>query len=265
MCASIAKFGETVNEDATVARKGVIAVSDGAGGGGVYAEQWSRYLLDKLPDEPIESFGAMDEWVDGIWEAFYNEHEEMAKQEGGMFLDKFYDEGSFATLAAAWKVKEGECKWMNYGDSVVFCYDTKTGELRHSFTRLADFSKPPFLVSCKDPLNAEGFRCGSFRLSPQSVVFAASDTLAHYILMMHRAANKDKYIEEISEAVNTQTKNGNFIRAAMMLKRIDFRRDVVDKLVGCAKNKGNFRRFAEAKTRDGLMGYDDYSVAVMGI
>ena len=71
---SIAKFEDGItNEDAAIARKDVIAVSDGAGGGGVFAERWSKYLVERLPNEPIGSFEAFDEWIDGIWEPFYNE------------------------------------------------------------------------------------------------------------------------------------------------------------------------------------------------
>lgn len=51
---------------------------------------------------------------------------------------------------------------MAYGDSVVFHYNVQTGILEHSFTKLADFSNPPRLISCKDPLEEEGFRCGDF-------------------------------------------------------------------------------------------------------
>ena len=51
---SFAKFEEgIVNEDAAIARKDVIAVSDGAGGGGVFAERWSKYLVEHLPEKPI--------------------------------------------------------------------------------------------------------------------------------------------------------------------------------------------------------------------
>ena len=38
--------------------------------------------------------------------------------------------------------------------------------------------------------------------------------------------------------------------------------DTVDSV--SQKTEGNFKRFVEAKVRDGLMGYDDYSLAVMG-
>lgn len=51
---SLAKFEEgVVNEDAAIAKKKVIAVSDGAGGGGVYAERWSQYLVNNLPNTPF--------------------------------------------------------------------------------------------------------------------------------------------------------------------------------------------------------------------
>lgn len=262
VCTSVTKFGETVNEDAVLARNRLIAVSDGAGGGGVYAERWSHYLLEKLPDEPIESFEDLDAWVERIWEPFYNEHEELAKRQGGMFLDKFYDEGSFATLAAAWQVSAEECKWMCYGDSVVFCYHEDTGELQHSFTKLVDFNRPPYLINFKDTLDAEGFRAGTFHIAPQSVVFVTSDTLAHYILMMYKVAHRDEYGEELVEAVNAQTKDSNFIKAALALKKIDFHKDVVKKLIHCAGHTDNFRRFAETRVKKGLLGIDDYSIAM---
>ena len=46
---TIAKENGIPNEDAVIAKDSLIAVSDGAGGGGVFADQWSKYLVDKLP------------------------------------------------------------------------------------------------------------------------------------------------------------------------------------------------------------------------
>lgn len=41
---SISKPGQDcVNEDYAVANTKLIAVSDGAGGGGIYADKWSKY------------------------------------------------------------------------------------------------------------------------------------------------------------------------------------------------------------------------------
>ena len=256
---SLAKFEEGIfNEDAVIARKEVIAVSDGAGGGGVFAERWSQYLVNHLPDKPIKNFKAFDKWIDGIWEPFYNDCEEEAKKIGGLFLNKFYDEGSFATLVAVWK----NGMWISYGDSVAFCYNRKTKELQHSFTRLVDFNNPPYLINCKDPLNTEGFRRGQFKINNDCIVFAASDTLAHYILMMYEVANKEKYDDEFEEAINAQTKNSNFIKTAMAFDEIEFEKDVIRKLQNCT-TWPILQSHIKSLKRKGLIGHDDYSLVIM--
>ena len=256
---SIAKLDENlVNEDAAIAREGMIAVSDGAGGGGVFADKWSRYLVEHMPDNPIKTFKAFDKWLDSIWEPFYNDCEMEAKKEGGMLLNKFYDEGSFATLVAIWK--RGE--WMSYGDSVAFCYDKPTGTLQHSFRRLVDFNNPPYLVNCKDLSNEKGFKMGKFRMHPDCVVFATSDALAHYIIMMYEVTHKDKYADELQEAIAAQTKNSNFIKVALGLKKVDFEKDVIGKLLNC-KIIWNFKQHVQSLKRKGLIGHDDYSLVIM--
>ncbi len=256
---SLAKFEEgIVNEDAAIAKESVIAVSDGAGGGGVFAERWSQYLVDHLPDKPIKNYKAFDKWIDSIWEPFYNECEEESKKIGGLFLNKFYDEGSFATLVAVWK----NGAWISYGDSVAFCYNKKTGELQHSFTRLADFNNPPYLINCKDPLDEKGFRSGKFKVDNNCIVFAASDTLAHYILMMYEVAHRDWYGEELIEAIDAQTKNSNFVKAAMRLRKIDFAKDVIQKLENCKYPK-LLKLHIERLKRWGFIGHDDYSLVIM--
>ena len=141
---SIAKPNQgTINEDAVKATIDFIAVSDGAGGGGIYADKWSAYLVDNLPTQPILTFSELDAWVESIWEPFYNDCEAMAKAAGGMVLNKFYDEGSFATLAAIW-YSSNVCHWIAYGDSVAFCYNPDDDILLHSFGHLRDFGNLPY-------------------------------------------------------------------------------------------------------------------------
>ena len=256
---SLAKFEENIiNEDAAIARKDVIAVSDGAGGGGVFAERWSQYLVDNIPQKPIKTYKSFDKWIDGIWEPFYNKYEEVAKNEGGLLLNKFYDEGSFATLVAVWKTG----MWISYGDSVAFCYNRKTGELQHSFTRLADFNNPPYLINCKDPLNEEGFRRGQFKVNKDCIVFAASDTLAQYILMMYEIERKDIYAEELKEAIEAHTKNSNFVKTAMALDLICFEQRVITKIENCTRGF-LLKSHIKGLKKKGLIGHDDYSLVIM--
>lgn len=256
---SLAKFEkDIVNEDAAIAKENVIAVSDGAGGGGVFAERWSQCLVNHLPDKPIVNYKAFDKWIDSIWEPFYNECETNAKAIGGMFLNKFYDEGSYATLAAVWR----NGQWISYGDSVAFCYNRKRKELQHSFSRLADFNRPPYLINCKDPLDENGFRSGLFAVDNDSTIIVASDTLAHYILMMYEVSYKNRFGEELLEAIDAQTKNSNFIKTAMSVDVLDFEKDVIQKLQNC--NHGFLlANHIKGLKKKGLIGHDDYSIAFL--
>lgn len=257
---TIHKFERDVtNEDSVLAESNRIAVSDGAGGGGVYADLWSAYLLSNLPKNPICTADELDTWIGSIWERFYNDCEEKAKQIGGMLLNKFYDEGSFATLVAVWKCGH-TCHWMSYGDSVAFHYNKRTRKLENSFTELKDFNNPPFLINCKDELNKEGFSNGVFNIDKDSVVFVASDTLSHYILMSYELSNSDNYGDEIRKAMNAHTKNSQYIKNAEM-RDVTFYKDILKPLKIVARNKNEFRSYIEKCYRNGWLGYDDYSFA----
>lgn len=256
---TVSKFDESVvNEDAVKATREWIAVSDGAGGGGVFADKWSAYLVNHIPQEPICDYQAFDKWIDGIWEPFYNESEGLAKKEGGMLLGKFYDEGSFATLVVVWKGGN----WISYGDSVAFCYDRVSGTLQHSFGRMVEFNNPPYLINCKDPTDEKGFASGNFNINDQCVVFAASDALAHYILMMYKLRHREEYYGELCEAIDAHTKDSNFISTALSIQKIDFEKNVIQKLLRC-KHDFNLACHLKSIYDKGLIGHDDYSIVFM--
>ena len=258
---SIAKWNDHVaNEDSFFSSDTCIAVSDGAGGCGLFADEWSQYLIEQLPkNKPITSFTELDEWVDGIWESFYNEHEEKAKEGDGILLNKYYNEGSCATIAAAWITGEKKCKWMAYGDSVVFHYSKETGVLEHSFTKLSDFSNPPRLVSCKDPLEEEGFRCGDFDLDESSVVFAASDALSHYIMMMYELTKIKEYGEELAEEYLKASGNSQLLKTAETMK-FDFWKDVLLSLLDATSSSSRFELYLKELNSKGILDVDDFTL-----
>lgn len=263
-CISIGKPEQgCINEDAAIAKGKCIAVSDGAGGGGLFAERWSAYLLEHLPDTPICSADELDEWIGDIWEPYYTICEEDAKLMGGMSLDKFYDEGSFATLVAVWKTSEARCEWMCYGDSVAFHYNFATHRLEHSFGTLPDFDKPPYLINCKDELNRDGFRYGTFDIDEASLLFVCSDALAHYVLMMYEVSKQEVFGGELREAESNHSKNENYIKAAKALGKFDFEKDIINKLLKCVGHETNFKRHMTKLARLGLLAFDDYSIAYL--
>lgn len=256
---SISKFEkDATNEDAVGASDNCIAVADGAGGGGLYADRWSAYLIEQLPDTPLTSFDELNNWIDTIWEPFYDDCVEEAKKSGGMVLSKFYEEGSFATLVAIWQVSPQQSQWINYGDSVAFHYNPETRLLEHSFTTLKEFNRPPYLINCKDELRSEGFRTGLFQRTDSSTVFVASDALAHYIMMMYMVANKELFCEELEQAEKEQSKNSLLIRNARHKATIDFE-EVLRKLVRAAHSTLTFKAHLGKLKREGLLADDDYS------
>lgn len=243
--------GNMICEDASKRTRDCIVVSDGAGGGGIFADRWAQHLVDNLPETAIGTFQEFAEWMEQIWNPFYTEYEKVAQEQGGMLLNKFYDEGSFATLVAAWRTGT-KVKWMAYGDSVVFHYNRKTKVLSHSFTSLADFAKPPYLLNWKDEPLAEGFSSGEFDVSEPSYVFACSDALSHYIIMMYALANGD-------DIPNAGDRNSNFISMAKTM-RFDFESYVLKPLFrGLTCNA--LASHCVSKYKKGLLALDDYSLA----
>ena len=255
---SIPKWTErAANEDAASASAGRLVVSDGAGGCGVFAGEWAQWLVSHLsPTVPITNFEQLDEWVDNLWEPFYNQYEQRAKAGDGMLLNKFYAEGSCATVAAAWKGKADAWTWMTYGDSVVFHYNLHTRRLEYSFSRLADFSQPPHLVSCKDALDPVGFRSGTFHTAKGSVVFAASDALAHYLLMMYALSCPADFARELSEERASGSANAQLLRIAETMQ-FDFDHDVLRPLLRSAVSEADFSAYLQSLWHKGILDVDD--------
>lgn len=261
---SVVKFGYEINEDFAISsrKKNYIAVSDGAGGGGVFADRWSRYLCENLPKTPITDFKSFDSWIDSIWEDFYNQHEELAKLEGGMFLRKFYEEGSFATIAAVW-IDNDMARWITYGDSVVFMYNTSDKTLLSSINDLSEFNNPPYLVSTSNPLSELGFKSGSFKIHTDDYVFCASDALSHYVIMMYQLFSNGSS-ESIEKALSCQTRNSQIIGIAKDIRNIDFG-ESVNALLRASRRKDAFQKNLKTLYEQGLIALDDYSISAIQI
>lgn len=262
-CQSIKKTAdELTNEDSAWASEKVLVVSDGAGGGGIFAEHWSKYLVEHIPDTPMTTFDELNAWIDGVWKPFYDEYEAIAKRKGGLVLKKFYDEGSYATLAAIWP-DEKSAKWMTYGDSVVFCYNWLTHTLQHSPIRLTDFSNPPYLISIIDELQMQGFKSGKFAVDENCWLFVASDAMSHFILTAYMTdpMHKADYEAEIQKAVDAQTRNSQFVYTMLNFTNHNFESELKG-LKEASENEQRFRKKMEDLHKQVELSLDDYSLAL---
>ena len=80
--------------------------------------------------------------------------------------------------------------------------------------------------------------------------------------MMYEIAHEEKYEGELQEAIEAQTKDSNFIKTAMRLRKIDFDKDVIQKLENC-KHPQQLKLHIERLKRWGFIGHDDYSLVIM--
>lgn len=251
----------TTNEDYAISnkKKGIIAVSDGAGGGGIYAEKWSQYLCSNIPSTPIGDFDELNVWIDSIWEDFYNEYEELAKNQGGLFLQKFYDEGSYATIVCSWINKE-TVTWLSYGDSTMFLYRPSTKELLSSIVELSQYNNPPYLIGTINQLKPEGFNTGCWKIQSGDIIFCASDALSHYILMCYQITHADRYSTSIEDAMSCKSKNSNCISAKLALGEDDFSFEL-EQLLEKSHKKNDFTNYMKKLYKNGVIALDDYSIS----
>ena len=115
-----------------------------------------------------------------------------------------------------------------------------------------------YLAGCDDAFIAtvayvgEGFASGEFDVSEPAYVFACSDALSHYIMMMYAVANGE-------ELPIGEDKYGNIIDLARAMK-VDFEKDVLKPLFN-ALSSDSLPSHCHCKYRKGLLALDDFSLA----
>ena len=171
------------NEDALFVSKQVTAISDGAGGVGILADEWSKTLVTNIPDKPFINAKSIDKWVSFFWEDFYNSHLEELKEDPWK-IRKFEEEGSLATLSALWQVGENKFEYRSYGDSAMFVFNKNTGELKiqNNLKPVNSFTASPPLINWQtEHLPEEYFFPQSIELNSDEEIILATDGIAMYI------------------------------------------------------------------------------------
>ncbi len=163
-----------------------IAVSDGAGGAGLFTGEWAEYLCDHLPDDSISTFEEFSGWINSIWEPFCNKYQKVAEERG--IGAKFLSDGSWATLVAVWLPDfiNQKLRWLAYGDSALFIFNP--AEKTMAFCSVTDvnlFNESPYLINWKEDPSPVGFSNGEFILNNNQILLLASDAMSQYILLTY--------------------------------------------------------------------------------
>lgn len=263
---STAKPGETANEDAVRATGRLLAVADGAGGTGIYAGEWARYLVACLPEQPITTFEALDTWLADIWQPFFERyHEQAASPE---VLAKFMEEGSAAALAAIWLPENPDepATALAFGDSVALCYDPQQNTLSSTHPDLAVFAGSPVLLNWKTEPRPEGLCIRTLPTHREAVLLVCSDALAQYLLGTFALQHDDAE----SQAALARLRQQPHRLAAYLEKLTDagFARknwyaEVLRPLLDAAQDPVLFRSHLHQCCAAGWLLPDDYALAAV--
>lgn len=258
--AGIVTVGKVVDggivEDASCCfpEKGRIAVCDGAGGCGIFADAWAKHLIEHIPEQPIDSYEHICTWLDGIWEPFFVQKERELEDLNSFVQNKFYDEGSYATLAAIWRTAPDRVSWCTFGDSACFAYDKKEDKLTLlSHPSIWSFETNPHLLNWKNTPSERGFKSGSFVAENDTVFFATSDALACYITMANALIKNEPIDVESGALVNLKHKIKVGATGSVF-------KGVLDYLFFFAEEKAVFWEYMKELHEGGEIANDDYSL-----
>lgn len=252
------------NEDSYCvdSQTGVWCVADGAGGTGLYAGQWARFLVEQIPDKPFGDFSALAHWLDERWATFFAEFQPQAATHY-LTERKFMDEGSGATLATLHQ-RADTLHWMVYGDAVMLCFNNLSEKLHVAKPGLAQFETAPYLLNWNSAPQPNGFACGQWLHEPGNSYALLSDTLGQFVLMAHNALSGNW--AELTRLAQTPTALGQ--RAARHRdfwtgNQQTFHQAVWKPMRDSLASRDTFAAYTQHLRIRNLLGADDYTAVLI--
>ena len=117
----------------------------------------------------------------------------------------------------------------------------------------------PGWLAVKIPWEEEGFCCGDFYLDESSVVFAASDALSHYIMMMYELSKSKEYGAELAEEYLKASGNSQLLKTAETMK-FEFGQDVLQSLLDATSSDSLFEQYLKKLNSEGILDLDDFTL-----
>jgi hypothetical protein len=262
---SVPKPLQEKSEDAFCYTENYWAVADGAGGVGIFAAEWAKYLLEKLPKTPFAQANEMIQWANEIWEEFYQtiDNQELAVE----IKSKFIEEGSLATLIAAYY--DGKrLRAISYGDSALLLYNAKKNTLRALPSELNTYVKNPFLINWKEEILPEGIKTMDFSWKKQEQILLCSDALAQFLLLAFACLNpKSDWEAQLFDLQKTHQSHRIFQFVEKINQYFDekanFDKDIWLPLCEAMKTEETFKQHVYQLCEQGLIPNDDYTAVLV--
>lgn len=238
------------------------AVADGAGGTGLYAGEWARFLVEQVPIEPFGDLSALTDWLDARWATFFTEFHPQASTHY-LTERKFMNEGSGATLVTLHQCAD-TMHWMTYGDAVVVCFNASSDEFWVAKPGLAQFETAPYLLNWNSVPQPSGFACGQWFHKPGNSYALLSDALGQFIMMAHDTLTGNT--DDLDRLAQTPTALGQRAlrhRGFQNQKCQPFNQLIWQPLCDALVSVPTFIRYTQHLCALNLLGPDDYTAVLI--
>lgn len=162
--------------------KKLIAISDGAGGVGIYCKQWAEFIVANAPEIPDSN---LNSWFLAVSKEFYLKYCDI--DFGDIETkEKFISGGSYATLLFLWI--DYDKKFLNYvavGDSSLFIFrkvenGTYLPSLIYPINDNEFIDQNPTLLNWKKANQIDSIK--TFSLQEGDILIAGTDSISRWIL-----------------------------------------------------------------------------------
>lgn len=196
-----------------------ISVSDGAGGFGLFANEWASCLTNNINVQHIGTKEIFENQLKKLKINYFNEKEEWLNENNPEYLEKFFREGSAATYVGVHLREDiSVCRAIAYGDSAFFLYRPKNNRLIASNVNLETYIQYPYLIDCIDSeINKDQLFFEDIEYQMGDVLIMASDAIAQYLLINFMLSNPD-YSFTINQFLNYPHNLANFINANLQMQ-----------------------------------------------
>jgi hypothetical protein len=267
------KINEDENEDAIRifenSKFNLFAMSDGAGGAGIYCKEWANYIVNNQPEFPILTNEEANKWFQKISKSFYELIKPTVNYDNIFIGERFDSEGSYATLLYVW-VSKTEKKYFisGIGDTTLF-YFKKTND-NYTISLIEPISKQLSLEDNPELLNWQ--KALEYSLLSKSVdyengdtIIICTDSLSRRIIYQLLLINQFETELCLNENIN-KTYRRDFLEHLKINQRIFKMKEFVNYLRNLiAMSPDSFRAELRKWVERNELEKDDYSFIIIDL
>lgn len=240
------------------------ALSDGAGGVGVFCGEWAKHLVSHCPSLPLATLDALDNWITVIYEPFYEQWKKVVEEERTFLKDKFYLQGSAATLVAFWLDTQQstdvfKIHLLSYGDSFYYLRQGEQVQLPPQRSSIEQYQQNPCLLNWKDEKSPEkgfSYRCYDLAKDQAFRLILCSDAVGQCLLSHYQ--KQDDNIIALSQGVYAYNQQlSNCLNSPYSVEVL------IENMQTAMHSAVTFQDFCHSLYQQNYLLRDDYSVIML--